>query len=214
MEKETLKALVFVYFDQLLGAACTRKLVKILFWVFFNLFCSFFTFFSDFKSEINKKHLKMNEKQCSFNFCLLLKAGRHCKCWSTLWKGTLNLSFSVYFLTSLGSAQHPKAGRNTQQLVSCYNKCHFLDEGEKSVYYYYLPATTPTTTTTKATTTTSTTTSSPNRHRGLNGSKVALVKNWRLSIWFFNPSPLLVKRNCLDSTIAIPRGEHLCLEGV
>ena len=62
-------------------------------------------------------------------------------------------------------------------LVSCYNKCQFLDEGEKSVYYYYLPATTPTTTTTKATTTTSTTTSSPNRHRGLNGSKVALVKN-------------------------------------
>ena len=60
-----------VYFDQLLGAARTRKLVKILFWAVFNLFCSFQTFFSDFSSEIKKKPLK---KQ---HFKLLFKAGRH-----------------------------------------------------------------------------------------------------------------------------------------
>ena len=38
----------------------------------FQAFCSFFTFFSDFMPEINKKRLKMNKKLC---FCLLLKAG-------------------------------------------------------------------------------------------------------------------------------------------
>ena len=47
-----------VYFDQLLGDACTRKLVETLFWAVFNLFCSFLTFFSDFSSEIKKKHFK------------------------------------------------------------------------------------------------------------------------------------------------------------
>ena len=42
---------------------------------FFNLICSFQSFFSDFTAEI-KKHLKMNKKTW---FYLLLKAGRHAK---------------------------------------------------------------------------------------------------------------------------------------
>ena len=43
-----------VYFDQLLGTVCTRKLVKPIFWDVFNLFCSFQTVFSDFSAEIKK----------------------------------------------------------------------------------------------------------------------------------------------------------------
>ena len=50
----------YAYKDQLLGAACTRKLFDLLFFSRFQTFCSFFTFFSDFSSEINKKRLKMN----------------------------------------------------------------------------------------------------------------------------------------------------------
>ena len=65
-----------MYFDQLLGAARTQKLVETFFQPFFNLFCSFQSFFSDFMAEINKKRLKMNKKTW---FCLLLKAGRHGK---------------------------------------------------------------------------------------------------------------------------------------
>ena len=48
-----------VYFDQLLGAC--QKLVELLFSAVFKLFCSFFTFFSDFTPDINKKRLKMNK---------------------------------------------------------------------------------------------------------------------------------------------------------
>ena len=55
-----------VYFDQLLDAACTQKLVETFFQPFFNLFCSFQSFFSDFPAEINKKHLKMNKKKLDF----------------------------------------------------------------------------------------------------------------------------------------------------
>ena len=51
-----------MYFDQLLGAAHTQKLVELLFSAVFNLFCSFQTFFSDFMAEINKKRLKKNKK--------------------------------------------------------------------------------------------------------------------------------------------------------
>ena len=36
----------------------TRKLVQILFWAAFNLFCSFLMFFSDFSSEIKKTCLE------------------------------------------------------------------------------------------------------------------------------------------------------------
>ena len=46
---------VVVYFDQLSGACSTRKLVETFFQPFFDLFCSFQTFFSDFTAEINKK---------------------------------------------------------------------------------------------------------------------------------------------------------------
>ena len=57
-----------VYFNQLSGAARTQNLVSAV----VKLFCSCFTFFSDYTPEINKKRLKMNKKTC---FCLLLKAG-------------------------------------------------------------------------------------------------------------------------------------------
>ena len=65
-----------MYFDKLLGAVRTQKLVKLFFSAVFKLFCSFETFFSDFRREINKKRLKRTKKKC---FCLLLKAGRHAK---------------------------------------------------------------------------------------------------------------------------------------
>ena len=52
--------LIVVYLDQLWGAACTWKLVEILFSAVFNLFCSFQTFFSDFMPEITKKLVKLN----------------------------------------------------------------------------------------------------------------------------------------------------------
>ena len=59
-----------VYFEQLSGAA------RNLFQPFFNLFCSFQSFLSNFKAEFTKKRRKINKKTC---FCLLLKAGRHVK---------------------------------------------------------------------------------------------------------------------------------------
>ena len=62
-----------MYFDQLLGAAPTQKLAELLFSAIFKLFCSFWTFFSDFTAEINEKHLKINKKSY---ICLLPKAGR------------------------------------------------------------------------------------------------------------------------------------------
>ena len=49
-----------VYFNQLLGAARTQKLVELLFFSRFQAFCSSSTFFSDFTAEINKKRLKLN----------------------------------------------------------------------------------------------------------------------------------------------------------
>ena len=58
-----------VYFDQLLGAVRTQKLVKLLFSAIFNLFCSFQAFFS----EINKIRLKKNKRNV---FLYTLRAGR------------------------------------------------------------------------------------------------------------------------------------------
>ena len=43
-----------MYVDQLSGAACTRKLVKTLFWAVFDIFCSFQMFFRYFSSKIKK----------------------------------------------------------------------------------------------------------------------------------------------------------------
>ena len=43
-----------VNFDQLLGAACTPKPVKILVLAVFNLLCSNFNAFVDFSSKIQK----------------------------------------------------------------------------------------------------------------------------------------------------------------
>ena len=64
-----------MYFDQLLGAAHTRKLIELLFSAVFKLFCSFPTFFSDFMSEINRNFWKRTKNVGFFSFCLLLKAG-------------------------------------------------------------------------------------------------------------------------------------------
>ena len=55
-----------MYFDQLLGAERTQKLVETFFSAVFNLICSFQSFFSDFTAEINKKRLKMNQKKRGF----------------------------------------------------------------------------------------------------------------------------------------------------
>ena len=78
-----------VYFDQLLGTVCAQKLVELLFSAVFNLFCSFQTFFSDFKSEINKKRLKKHNKKSPF-----LSTPQS---WWTPWGGTLNLLFCGRF---------------------------------------------------------------------------------------------------------------------
>ena len=90
---------------------------------FFNLFCSFQSFFSDFTAEINKKHLKMNKK---IWFCLLLKAGRHAKDGRLPEGVPQNFLISVDFFNkswkrlkkmfwlAFGCTQHPKADRNTQ----------------------------------------------------------------------------------------------------
>ena len=75
-----------VYFNQLLSATCTQKLVKLLFSVVFNLFCSFQTFFLRFCWFQPWNHWKSFE---------IKKKG---------WKRP-----------ALGWAQHPKAGRNPQQ---------------------------------------------------------------------------------------------------
>ena len=52
-----------VHFDQLSGTARTRKLLELLFSAVFKLFCSFFTFFSDFTPEINKNVWKWTKKR-------------------------------------------------------------------------------------------------------------------------------------------------------
>ena len=71
--------MVVVYFDQLLGAACTQKLVV----TFFSCFSTFFVHFKAF-SMISQL------------------------------KSTLTKMFQPPF----GCAQQPKAGQNTQQMVS------------------------------------------------------------------------------------------------
>ena len=87
---KTTKDTIFVmYLDQLLGAARTRKLVKLLFSDVFNCFCSFlFKPFSVsyFRREIIEKGLKRTKKrlkclkkvvQSAFGCAQHLKAGRH-----------------------------------------------------------------------------------------------------------------------------------------
>ena len=61
-----------MYFDQLMGDARTQKLVETFFPPFFNLFCSFKTYFSDFMPEINKKRLKISKKIEKINICMKL----------------------------------------------------------------------------------------------------------------------------------------------
>ena len=46
---------IVVYLDQLLGAACTQRLVETVFPAVFQLFFLFQTFFSDFTTEIKKR---------------------------------------------------------------------------------------------------------------------------------------------------------------
>ena len=47
-----------VYFDQLSGAACTRKLVETLFSAVFNFLNSFARFFNEIPPKIKKKKFK------------------------------------------------------------------------------------------------------------------------------------------------------------
>ena len=68
---------------------------NIFFQLFFNLFCSFQSFYSDFTAEITEKRLKMNKKMW---FCLLLKAGRHAKAGRLPEGVPQNCLFSVDFL--------------------------------------------------------------------------------------------------------------------
>ena len=83
-----------MYFDQLLGAGRTRKLVKTFFQPFFNLFCSFQSFFSDFTAEITKTS-KNEQKNV---FLSTPQSWSTCKSWLTPWGGTSNLSFFCWFL--------------------------------------------------------------------------------------------------------------------
>ena len=66
-------ARVFCVFRPAFGCCNHPEAGRNLFLPFFNLFCSFQSFFGDFTTEITKKCLKMNKKTC---FCVLLKAGR------------------------------------------------------------------------------------------------------------------------------------------
>ena len=59
-----------VYFNQLLGAARTRKLVETLLFGCLDHFCSFQTFFSDFLAEIKKNCLEMYEKNSVLSYSL------------------------------------------------------------------------------------------------------------------------------------------------
>ena len=80
-----------VDFDQLLGAVCTQKLVETFFQPFFNLFCSFQSFFSDFEAEITKniwkwtKNVVLSTPQSWLTY----------KSWSTPWGGTVLNNFWV-----------------------------------------------------------------------------------------------------------------------
>ena len=97
---------------------------------FFDVFQPFLfisNFFSDFAPEINKKLLKMNKKTYFAYSSKLVNMQN----WLTPWGGTPKLSFLVDFYwneqkrlktdekrfrPAFGCAQHPKAGRNTQQI--------------------------------------------------------------------------------------------------
>ena len=52
-----IRALIVVYFDQLSGAERTQKLVETFFKPFFNLFCSFQSFFLVFKKKYHNHHI-------------------------------------------------------------------------------------------------------------------------------------------------------------
>ena len=67
---------------------------------FFNLFCSFYGFFSDFTAEINKKVWKWTKKRWTC-LCLLLKPGRHAKAGRLPEGVPWNCLFSVDFFDLL-----------------------------------------------------------------------------------------------------------------
>ena len=94
--RSTLLMTSVVYFDQLLAAARTQKLVETFFQLFINLFCWFQSFFSDFTAEINKK-------------CYFLG-------WFQLFRVKMELE---RFQPAFGCAQHPKAARYTQHSTTC-----------------------------------------------------------------------------------------------
>ena len=101
-----LQVITVVYFDQLLGAVCTQKLVGTLFFSHFQLFFFFSNLFLVISHLKSLKNVwKWTKKLFFFYFLLFFKAG-----WipeGVPW--ICNFTFRC--------AQHPKAGRNTQHII-------------------------------------------------------------------------------------------------
>ena len=68
-----------VYFDQLSGAACTRKLVKTFFSAVFQPFLFISKLFQWFHGWNQVQKSSSENEQKNSCFCLILKAGRHSK---------------------------------------------------------------------------------------------------------------------------------------
>ena len=112
------------WFDQLLGAARTRKLVETFFSAIFQPFLFISKLFQWFHGWNHKNVWKWTKKTW---FCLLLKAGRHAKVgrlpeevpWMSFFGWILVEKWlKKIFLPAFGCAQHPKASRNTQYTLS------------------------------------------------------------------------------------------------
>ena len=75
-----------MYFDQLLGAAPTQKLVKLLFSAVFNLFVDFKPFSVISRLKSTKNIWKWTKKKCLFFHILPApQSWLTCKSWSTPW---------------------------------------------------------------------------------------------------------------------------------
>ena len=102
---------IVVYFEQLLGAACTQKLEETFFCSRFQPFCLFQTFYSNFTYEINKNHLKMNKKCFFLIFCWLLHEITEK---GLKWTKMVEKWLKKMLRPAFRCAPHPKAGRNKQ----------------------------------------------------------------------------------------------------
>ena len=104
-----------MYFDQLLGAACTWKLVKILYLSSFQLFFFILNVFQWFITWNKKKYLKL-------------------KMFKTKKKGWKWLKKSI--LTVFGCAHYRKAAWNTQH--PCFNNTHCVTVLTTSVIQFVM----------------------------------------------------------------------------